>query len=291
MTLMNQDPRTNKACQDPASKKQNNANGNNSQQNYPKNPQMISTDVKGSSNSTIKTEQTQRTSTPAISIPKCPTGQNTISRKQINRSNQFGLRLLSRQPSDNLHIEDPTASMTTPAKKNIKNKEHVNRKTDKIINTIFDSPTKQQQENEQQLISIIPAENTSPTVQLIAIIPAHQSTPVEPTHYITATTTQENPKDNTAGNNQLVTHKRSSNTNSENTIRNNQLAQQTTKDNNSNDQQDTQTSHRDVPEERQYNVEPTEIVHMEEDNCDTATLSSISSLNTEDITAPDKLFD
>ena len=46
-----------------------------------------------------------------------------------------------------------------------------------------------------------------------------------------------------------------------------------------------------MSEERQDIEELTEIVHMEEDNSDTATPSSISSLNTEDIAALDKLFD
>ena len=55
-----------------------------------------------------------------------------------------------------------------------------------------------------------------------------------------------------------------------------------------NDQQETQISHRDIPEERQDIDELTEIVHMEEDNCDTARHSSISSGNAEDIAAPDE---
>ena len=46
-----------------------------------------------------------------------------------------------------------------------------------------------------------------------------------------------------------------------------------------------------MPEERDNSDEPVEIVHMEEDNCDSATISSISSLNTEDIAALDELFD
>ena len=45
-----------------------------------------------------------------------------------------------------------------------------------------------------------------------------------------------------------------------------------------------------MPEERDNIDEPVEIVHMEEDNCDSATISSISFLNTEDIAVPDKLF-
>ena len=89
--------------------------------------------------------------------------------------------------------DDPAAFMSTPAKKNSKNKEHVNRKIDKIINRIIKSSNKHQQENEQQLISITPADNTSPKVQLISISPAHQSTPVKPIHYITATSSREDP--------------------------------------------------------------------------------------------------
>ena len=81
------------------------------------------------------------------------------------------------------------------------------------------------------------------------------------------------------------------NINSDNTTSDNQLAKQPTKDINRNDQQEPQIPHRDIPEERQDIDEMTEIVHMEEDNCDTATHSSISSLNTEDIAALDIHFD
>ena len=180
--------------------------------------------------------------------------------------------------------------MTTPAKKNTKSKEQVNQTTDKIINRIIHSPTKHHQENAQQLITITPTDNTSPNTELISIIPAHQSTPVEPKAHITAATTQENPKDKTKDNNQLVINKPQINTNAEKTTCDNQLAKQPTKDINRNIQRDTQLSYRDIPEERQDIDELTEIVHKEKDNCDTATPSSISSLNREGIAALDKLF-
>ena len=112
--------------------------------------------------------------------------------------------------------------MTTPAKKNTKNKEQENRKIDKIINRIIHSPTKHHQENAQQLITINPADNTSPMTELISITPAHQSTPVEPQLQITATTAQENPKDKINDNNQLVINKPS--IKSDSTTRDNQLA-------------------------------------------------------------------
>ena len=167
----------------------------------------------------------------------------------------------------------------------------MNQKIDKTINRIIHSPTKHHQEKAQQLITITPADNTSPNTELISIIPAHQSTPVEPQPHITATTTQENPKDKTKDNNQLVINKPPININSDKTTSDNQLAKQPTKDINRNNQRDIPISHRDIPEERQDIDELNEIVHMEEDNCDTATPSSISSLNTEYIAALDKLFD
>ena len=79
--------------------------------------------------------------------------------------------------------------MKTPPKKNLKNKEHVNRKIDKIINRLIASPNKQHQNNEQQLISITPA---------------HQSTPSDPKQPATGPTNQKDPKDNTTNKNQLV---------------------------------------------------------------------------------------
>ena len=131
----------------------------------------------------------------------------------------------------------------------------------------------------------------SPNTELISIIPAHQSTPVEPQIHITATTTQVNPKDNIENNNQLVTNKPPINIDSDIPTRENQLAQQTTKDTNKNAKLDNHTKHHDIPKERENIDEPTEIVHMEEDNYDTATISSISSLNTEDNATLDKLYD
>ena len=69
------------------------------------------------------------------------------------------------------------------------------------------------------------------------------------------------------------------------------MAQQTTKNTNKNSKLDIHTKHHDIPAERENIDEPTETVHMEEDNYDTATITSISSLNTEDIATLDKLFD
>ena len=181
--------------------------------------------------------------------------------------------------------------MNTPATKNTKTPERVNGKIDKIINRITHSPNKKHQENEPQLISITPADNTSPNTKLISIIPAHQSTPVEPQLHITATTTQDNSKDDTENRNQLVTNKPPINMDSDKPTRDNQLAQQPTKDITKNTELDNHKTHHDIPEERENIDEPIEIVHMEEDNCDTTTISSISSLNTEDNAALDKLFD
>ena len=181
--------------------------------------------------------------------------------------------------------------MTTPAKKNIKNKEHVNRKKDKILNRITKSPNKQHQENEQQLISIIPTDHTTPTEQLMSIIPAHQSTPSEQRQPIKATTRQEDLTEITPHNNQLVTHKQSTNTNAERIIGTSQLVIRSPEDNNRNDQQQNPASPGNIPEDRQHPEEPTEKLHMEEYHDYTTTLSSISSLNTEDIEALDKISD
>ena len=101
----------------------------------------------------------------------------------------------------------PTSFMTIPATKNTKTPERVNRKIDKIIHRITNSPKKQNQDNEPQLISITPADNMNPNTELLSIITAHQSTQVEPQIHITATTTQVNPKDNIENSNQLVTNK------------------------------------------------------------------------------------
>ena len=171
----------------------------------------------------------------------------------------------------------PTAFMTIPATKITKTPERVNKKIDEIIHRITHSPKKQNQENEPQLISITPADNTSPNTELISIKPAHQSTPVEPQLLITATTTQVNPKDDIENNNQLVTNKPPINIDSGIPTRDNQVAQQPTKDTNKINELNNHTKHHDTPEERKNIDEPTEVVHMEEDNCDTATISSISS--------------
>ena len=67
------------------------------------------------------------------------------------------------------------------------------------------------------------------------------------------------------------------------------MVKQNTKDNNMNEQHETPASPSNAPKEQQHFDEPTETVHMEENPCDTATLSS-TSLKTEDIAALDKLF-
>ena len=92
-------------------------------------------------------------------------------------------------------------------------------------------------------------------------------------------------------NNQLVTHKQSTNTNAERINGNSQLVTRSPEDNNRNYQQQNPASPGNIPEERQHPEEPTEILHMEEDHDYTTTLSSISSSNTEDIEALDKIFD
>ena len=86
-------------------------------------------------------------------------------------------------------------------------------------------------------------------------------------------------------NNQLVTHKQSTNTNAERIIGTKQLLTRSPEENNRNDQQQNPASPGNIPEERQHPEEPTETLHIEEDHGDTTTLSSISSLNTEDIEA------
>ena len=193
---------------------------------------------------------------------------------------------------------DPSAFMTTPASKTMRTPEQANKKLDKIIQRIIHSPKKQTHEQEQQPISITPADNNK--TDLISIIPAHQSTPVEPQVRITATTSQDSPKSNTENNNQLVTIKShippAKNENQPNPDKNTpsgtyQLVEQQTEDLNKNTITDKQDNQKDMPEERNDNDDPVEIIHMEEDNFDSATISSISSLNTEDIAALDKLFD
>ena len=77
--------------------------------------------------------------------------------------------------------------MSTPGRK--KSQEQVNKKIDKIIHRITHSP-KKQQNNDAQIISITPADNTSPSQDTISITPAHHSTPVDP-QAKTMTTTQD----------------------------------------------------------------------------------------------------
>ena len=181
--------------------------------------------------------------------------------------------------------------MTTPARKNLKNPEHTNRKIDKIINRITKSPTKQPRQEIQQLISITSADHSTPAEQFISIIPAHHSTPSEQSTTSKATTELEDPAKLSIYNNQLVTQKHPEDTNTEPTTCNNQLVTRSPDNINTNEQQQTPSSSDNVPEERQNSEEITEAIHMEEDHGDTATLISISSLITEEIEALDKIFD
>ena len=201
--------------------------------------------------------------------------------------------------------DDPTAFMSTPARK--KSQEQVNKKIDKIIHRISHSP-KKQQNNDAQIISITPANHTSLSEDIISITPAHQSTPVDP-QTKTITKTQDTVRTSTK-NYQLVKPNASTNTNCENE-NNNQLVPtiwttDTNSDTTSQDNYTAQTQNKetikhtkhhnieaqtDIPEEREKADEPIDLIHMEEGNGESLTTSSISSLNTEDIAALDKLFD
>ena len=291
-TTHNQDRRTNRTSQDPARGNHKNANENRSPSNDPKNPSAISR--KKSKEAAIAQSKLNKAKERQRQLSQSPRIQLHTTKLQANKSIEV-INLISDSsqgsPIKIYTSNDPTAIMTTPASKNTKNPERVNRKIDKIIHRITHSPKKQNQEHEPQLISITPADNTSPRTDLISIIPAHQSTPVEPQLHIIATTSQDNPKDETANNNQLVKNKQPINIDSDTPSGVCQLVEQPTRDLNKNIKIDNQDNHKDMPEERDNIDEPVEIVHMEEDNCDSATISSISSLNTEDIAALDKLFD
>ena len=66
--------------------------------------------------------------------------------------------------------DDPTAFMTTPAKK--KSQEQVNKKIDKITHRITHSP-KKQQNSDEQIISITPANHTRLSKDITTITPSH----------------------------------------------------------------------------------------------------------------------
>ena len=201
--------------------------------------------------------------------------------------------------------DDPTAFMSTPGRK--KSQEQVNKKIDKIIHRITHSP-KKQQNNDEKIISITPANHTRLSQDIISINPAHQSTPVDPITK-TMTTTQDYATTST-NDYQLVKHNAPTNNNCENE-NSNQLVHtvwttDTNSDTTSQDNYPAQTQNKetikhtkhhnieaqpDIPEEREKADEPIDLIHMEEDNGESLTTSSISSLNTEDFAALDKLFD
>ena len=81
----------------------------------------------------------------------------------------------------------------------------------------------------------------------------------------------------------MVTQKHPEDTNTELTTCNNKLITRSPDKINTYEQQQAPASSDNVPEEQQNSEEITEAIHMEENHGDTATLSSISSLNTEDI--------
>ena len=195
--------------------------------------------------------------------------------------------------------------MSTPARK--KSQEQVNKKIDKIIHRITYSP-KKQQNNDAQIISITPADHTSPSQDIISITPAHQSTQVDP-QAKTMTTTQDtvttstnnyqlvkpNAPTNTycenENNNQLVHTIWITDTKSDTTFLDNYPAQTQNKETIKHTKHHNIEAQPDIPEEREKADEPIDLIHMEEDNGESLTTSSISSLKTEDIAALDKLFD
>ena len=194
--------------QDPARQNHHNANENSSQPNDPKKP--ISDFERKSKEAAIAQTKLNKAKERQRQLSQSPRIQLDTTQLQANKSIEV-INLISDSSQGNpiktYTSNDPTAFMTTPATKNTKTPEQVNRKVDKIIHRITHSPTKQHPDNEPQLISITPADNTSPNTELISTIPAHQSTPVEPQLHITATTRKDNPKGDTENNNQLVTHK------------------------------------------------------------------------------------
>ena len=195
--------------------------------------------------------------------------------------------------------------MSTPARK--KSQEQVNKKIDKIIHRITHSP-KKQQNNDENPISITPTNHTGLTQDITLITPSHQSTPVDP--ITKAMTTTQNTARTSTNDYQLVKTNAPTTTICENK-NSNQLVHTTwtadtnpdTRSQNDHPKQKQiektikHTKHHnieaqpDIPEERENAFEPIDLIHMEEDNGESLTSSSISSLNTEDIAALDKLFD
>ena len=197
--------------------------------------------------------------------------------------------------------DDPTAFMSTPARK--KSQEQVNKKIDKIIHRITHSPQKQQN-NDENPISITPTNHTGLSQDITPITPSHQSTPVDP--ITKAMTTTQNIARTSTNDYQLVKTNAPTTTICENK-NSNQLVH-TTCSADTNDDTRSQNDHpkqkqiektikhnieaqQDIPEERENINEPIDLIHMEEDNGESLTSSSVSSLNTDDIAALDKLFD
>ena len=160
--------------------------------------------------------------------------------------------------------DDPTAFMTTPATK--KSQEQVNKKIDKIFYRITHSP-KKQQNNDAQIISITPADHSSPSQDIISIIPAHQSTPVDSqaktmtTTQDTATTSTNNyqlvkpnvPTNNgceNENNNQLVHPTWTTDTNSDTTSQDNYPAHTRNKETIKHTKHHNIEAQPDIPEER-----------------------------------------
>ena len=201
--------------------------------------------------------------------------------------------------------DDPTAFMSTPARK--KSQEQLNKKIDKIIHRITHSP-KKQQNNDEKIISITPANHTRLIQDIISITPAHQSTPVDPITK-TMTSTQDTARISTndyqlvkpnaptttncenENSNQLVHTIWTTDTNSDTTTHDNYPRQKQIKETIEHTKHHNIEAQPDIPEEREKADEPIDLIHMEEDNGESLTTNSISSLNTEDIAALDKLFD
>ena len=197
--------------------------------------------------------------------------------------------------------DDPTAFMSTPARK--KSQEQVNKKIEKIIHRITHSP-KKQQNNDENPISIISTSHTGLSQDITPITPSHKSTPVGT--ITKAMTTTQNTAKNSTNDYQLVKTNAPTTTICEN--KNDNQLLHTTCSADTNDDTRSQNNHpkqkqikktikhnieeqQDIPEERENINEPIDLIHMEEDNGESLTSSSISSLNTEDIAALDKLFD
>ena len=91
--------------------------------------------------------------------------------------------------------------------------------------------------------------------------------------------------------NQLVHTISTTDTNSDTTSQDNYPAQTQNKETIKHTKHHDIEAQPDIPEEREKAEEPIDLIHMEEDNGESLTTSSISSLNTEDFAALDKLFD